>query len=384
MIVRAVLSSPKRIQLLTICPSILTQSPRSPIRSRQFSINYLKMQSIYEKAIRDINAKKKEIVPWTMDVPYAQPYYTFSPDDRRWVPVLPASLQVEKVAEAEDLPMKISLYTWNVDFMLPQANARMTAVLAHLASLVRPTRTSTLAIMFLQEMLHSDLEILCAHPGVRAHFYMTDITPEYWQSGHYGTVTLTDKRLPLREVFRVHYADTKMERDALFIDVLHPGSSKPLRFCNTHLESLIATPPLRPSQMRTAAKFMHDEKVVGSILAGDLNAIEPFDKTLHSDNKLQDAYLELGGKEEDERGHTWGQQAATVLRKQFGTSRMDKVFFCGALEVTKLERFGVDVVVDDEDAASDLTKLGLEKPWVTDHLGVSADFQLKKGVTQRL
>ena len=383
MIVRAVVRSSKRTQLLTICPSLLTQPPLLYIKSRRFSI-YLNMQSIYEKALRDINAKKKETVPWKTDVPYRQPYYTFSADDNRWVPVLPASLQVENAAEAEDLPTKISLYTWNVDFMLPQANARMAAALAHLALLVRPTRPSALAIMFLQEMLHSDLEILCAHPGIRAHFYMTDITPEHWQSGHYGTVTLTDKRLPVREVFRVHYEDTKMERDALFVDVLHPTFSKHIRFCNTHLESLIATPPLRPSQMKTAAKFMHDEKVVGSILAGDLNAIEPFDKTLHSDNKLRDAYLELGGSEEDEWGHTWGQQAATSLRKQFGTSRMDKVFFCGDLEVTKLEKFGVDVVVDDEEAASDLTKLGLEKPWVTDHLGVRADFQLKKEVIQKL
>lgn len=269
--------------------------------------------------------------------------------------------------------------------MLPHADARMNAALAHLASIIRPTRPSALSVMFLQEMLHSDLTILCAHPGIRGHFCMTDITPEHWESGHYGTVVMIDKRLPVTEVFRVHYADTKMERDALFVDVCHPASSKPIRFCNTHLESLIATPPVRPLQMITAAKYMHDEKVAGSILAGDLNAIQPFDKTLHSDNWLKDAYLELGGSEEDVGGHTWGQQAATNLRDQFGTSRMDKVFFCGGLEVKKLEHFGVDVVVEaDDSAGNDLMKLGLEKPWVTDHLGVRADFELKKEDTQKL
>lgn len=318
-------------------------------------------------------------MPWMKDQPYLQPYYKFSQDERRWVPVGPGDHQVNKAAEVEDLPANICLYTWNVDFMLPHADARMTAALAHLASLVRPARPSAPAVIFLQEMLHSDLAILSDHPGIRAHFYMTDLTPEYWESGHYGTVTLVDKRLPVNEVFRVHYNDTRMERDALFVDILHPASSKPVRFCNTHLESLIATPPLRPSQMSIAAKFMHDEKVAGSILAGDLNAIQPFDKTLHSDNKLKDAYLELGGSEDDETGHTWGQQAATNLRKQFGTSRMDKIFFCGQLEAKKLEHFGVDVIVEDNDhVANDLMKLGLQKPWVTDHLGVRADFELRK------
>lgn len=342
------------------------------------------MQAMYEKALRDINAKKKESVPWTRDEPHSQPYYTFSQDEDRWAPVWPTSHQDDKPAEAGDLPAKISLYTWNVDFMLPHADERMNAALANLASIIRPTRPSTLAVMFLQEMLQSDLIILCAHPGIRAHFYMTDITPEYWESGHYGTVVMIDKRLPVTEVFRVHYADTKMERDALFVDVRHPASSKPIRFCNTHLESLIAAPPVRPLQMRMAAKYMHDEKVVGSILAGDLNAIQPFDKTLHSDNRLKDAYLELGGSEEDVGGHTWGQQAATNLREQFGTSRMDKVFFCGGLEVKKIENFGVDVVVEENDSVgNDLMKLGLEKPWVTDHLGVRADFELKKEDMQK-
>ena len=51
----------------------------------------------------------------------------------------------------------------------------------------------------------------------------------------------------------------------------------------------------------------------GSVLAGDLNAIEPFDRTLHLDNGLKDAYLELGGKEDSEDGYTWGQQAPKAL-----------------------------------------------------------------------
>jgi tyrosyl-DNA phosphodiesterase 2 len=342
------------------------------------------MQAMYEKALRAINAKKKDSVPWERDEPHPQPYYTFSQQKNGWVSMWPVSHPKDKAVD-EDIPAKLSLYTWNVDFMLPHPNERMNAALAHLASIIRPTRPSALAVMFLQEMLESDLTILRDHPGIRAHFYMTDITAEHWESGHYGTVTLIDKRLPIEEVFRVHYTDTKMERDALFVDILHPASPKSVRFCNTHLESLIADPPLRPLQTRTAAKFMHDGNLVGSILAGDLNAIQPFDRTLHSDNRLKDAYLELGGNEEDEKGHTWGQQAATNLRTQFGTSRMDKVFFCGVLEVKKLEHFGVDVIVEDtEIVANDLMMLGLEKAWVTDHLGVRADFELRTEGTQKL
>jgi len=98
-----------------------------------------------------------------------------------------------------------------------------------------------------------------------------------------------------------------------------------------------------------------------------------------SDNELKDAYLELGGDEDDAAGHTWGQQAATNLRERFGTSRMDKVFFCGDMDVTKFEKFGMDVIVENQDVEDDLLKLGLEKPWITDHLGVWAEFEVKKG-----
>ena len=41
--------------------------------------------------------------------------------------------------------------------------------------------------------------------------------------------------------------------------------------------------------------------------------IEPFDRKLHSDNGLKDAYLELGGKEDSDDGFTWGQQAPKAL-----------------------------------------------------------------------
>lgn len=164
-----------------------------------------------------------------------------------------------------------------------------------------------------------------------------------------------------------------MERDGLFIDLL--VNDKILRICSTHLESLIAKPPKRPSQLAASAKFMHQADA--SILGGDLNAIETFDKSLHSDNNLKDAYLETGGVEDAESGMTWGQMAATKEREKFGLSRMDKLMFSGALEVEHFERFGIDVVVEDQKVAKQLMEgHGLEKPWVTDHLGVRGDFRI--------
>lgn len=112
-------------------------------------------------------------------------------------------------------------------------------------------------------------------------------------------------------------------------------------------------------------------------LAGDLNATQEYDKHLHTDNRLKDAYLERGGQEDDaEAGHTWGQQAAPAARERFGTTRMDKTYFCGSVKCTLVESFGADVQVDNEDERKQIVDLGVEKPWVTDHLGVHAIFEL--------
>jgi len=188
-----------------------------------------------------------------------------------------------------------------------------------------------------------------------------------------GTCVLISKSINIAKVFRVHYEHTAMERDALFIDSVL--NSKTIRICCTHLESLVADPPLRPKQLAAAAQFMHEAD--GSILGGDLNAIQPFDKHLHSDNDLKDAYLETGGKEDDETGMTWGQMAPTRERERFGLSRMDKLMFCGAVEIKSFEYFGLNVVLDDGPVAKQLVEEdGLEKPWVTDHLGVRGDFHV--------
>jgi tyrosyl-DNA phosphodiesterase 2 len=57
---------------------------------------------------------------------------------------------------------------------------------------------------------------------------------------------------------------------------------------------------------------------------------------------------------------------------------LDKILFCGgALKLMAFERFGKDVVVEEEGPASRLVYDDLEKAWVTDHLGVRAEFRVE-------
>lgn len=327
------------------------------------------MDSLVQKSIQEVEAKKKSSVPWQFDQPYQQPYYVFN--NTEWKAQEPASKSSPGTADIT----KLALHSWNIDFMLPLAQSRMNKALSHLESMVVQTEPSTASVIYLQECVESDLQTISSNPWVRSNFALTDLSGNNWQSGHYGTISLIDKRLPITACFRVHYSQTRMERDVLIVDVKLQQQS--VRLCNSHLESLALEPPFRIPQMKLIAGYMHDQAVDGAACAGDFNAIQPFDKTLHSDNGLKDAYLELGGSEEDASGHTWGQQAATVQRERFGTSRMDKVYFVGGLELMDFEKFGADVCVDDKAEQDQIVGLGFDKPWITDHLGVKAVFGVR-------
>ncbi|EXJ57130.1 hypothetical protein A1O7_07474 [Cladophialophora yegresii CBS 114405] len=324
-----------------------------------------------KKIIELIESKKKPSHPWKRQERFDQPYFSFSPQTSSWQEV-----ESSKDTKTESAVSTFSVQSWNIDFMLPYADERMLPALKHLRSHVSGTPLPT--IIMLQEMLETDLALVQAQSWVRENYYLTDIDKQYWESGHYGTCTLIPKALSITAVFRVHYEQTVMERDGLFVDVKF-GNGQVIRICNTHLESLVADPPRRPHQLATAAKWMHSPDVSGSVLGGDLNAIQAFDETLHSDNDLHDAYLTLGGKEHSDEGYTWGQMAPTKLRNMFGCSRMDKFFFCGQLTVEKFERFGYGVEVEEESVKKALIEHeGLEAGWITDHLGVKVQFSLEK------
>jgi tyrosyl-DNA phosphodiesterase 2 len=296
-------------------------------------------------------------------------------------------------------PPTITVLTWNIDFMRPLPKERMSAALAYLGSYISSSVDSSHAVIILfQEMVASDLKLIQTAEWIRERFYTTDRDTNNFKGGYYGTHTLIDRRLTIRDVFRVRYGATRMGRDALFVDVAFPSpqpatvpmgplppnteerrQEKTIRICCTHLESLVSASPLRPLQMATVSSFMQSPTVHGSILAGDLNAIQPFDRTLHTENSLQDAYIELGGLEDSEEGFTWGQMAGKQSREQYGCSRMDKVLFCGKVAVKRLERIGMGVEVDKKEDREMLMKLGdLDGGYATDHLGLRADLEVVK------
>ncbi len=300
------------------------------------------------------------------DPEQVQPYYAFS--SSKWQPITTPSPQ------PTSLPSPIKLITWNIDFQSPNKTQRITAALAYLHTLISALPSTVPAIMFLQEMVDTDLEIIKSTPWLQSDFHITDTTSENW-AHHYGTTTLIDKRLPIASVFRRRYI-SEMGRDGLFVDI--KDTVKCIRFCNTHLESLIARPPLRPAQVKLASRYLHEADA--GVVVGDFNAIEEFDRSLHGENGLRDAYLEDGGVEGEEGGWTWGMQSGAVGRK-YGCSRMDKVLFCGEVEVGGLERIGegMKVRVDEEgeeEAAAEEEELGDGEQWVTDHLGLMADLHV--------
>ncbi|KAJ4991557.1 hypothetical protein SVAN01_02938 [Stagonosporopsis vannaccii] len=248
-------------------------------------------------------------------------------------------------------PKNIRVISWNIDMLVPFGNERMTAALQYLEGL----------------MTHSDLDLIKSSQWIQDQFAITDKDRSSWLTPHYGTTTLIDARLDIANVFRVPVL-SKFDRDGLFVDIAvskHPApaeaTAKVLRLCNVHLESLIANPPVRPHQLSALATYLHAPEVACALLAGDLNAIEPFDRTLHTDHRLEDAYLSLGGKEGSDEGYTWGYQVPSAMREKFGCSRMDK-------------RIGAGVKVA-ENMREEVRQAG-EEEWVSDHYGVMGDFEI--------
>ncbi|KAI1261721.1 endonuclease/exonuclease/phosphatase family protein [Xylariaceae sp. FL1019] len=330
------------------------------------------MEEIFQKAVKRAMQSEKPIdsVPWALDSPHPQDIYAYDSTTSSWTSGSSAS------AQSPDTQIThIALFSWNIDFMLPFEKDRMRIGLSHLQTHISSLPRTTAAVIFLQECLVQDLASIGETNWVRDGFRVTDTDSSSWGTSYYGTTTLVDARLDVKSVFRVHYSASRMQRDALFVDVCI-SPDKIVRLCNTHLESLET--PLRAPQVALIAKFMHAPEVSGALAAGDFNAIGEYDRTLHSENALQDVYLELGGEEDSEEGYTWGQQAATVLRKLYGCSRMDKVFLSGKLKAEKFERFGVDVELEDEEQKEEIRELGFEKAWITDHLGVMTVVSLDK------
>ncbi|KAJ9625869.1 hypothetical protein H2203_004633 [Taxawa tesnikishii (nom. ined.)] len=210
--------------------------------------------------------------------------------------------------------------------------------------------------------------IVDTDPWVRERFYITDIDERNWDAGWYGTTTLIDRRLPVSNCFRVPM-ESRFGRDGLFVDIplgIHNSeprstsdgapASEPednvLRICNVHLESLSRRTlplPLASSPGSQAAR-RGSPHIASGLITGDFNAIQPFDRTLHTDLNLRDAYLSLGAPENPtgrnpelegpDPGFTWGFQSPPGEAERYGCSRMDKIMMCGAARARSLVRIG--------------------------------------------
>ncbi|PIG81642.1 endonuclease/exonuclease/phosphatase family protein [Aspergillus arachidicola] len=350
------------------------------------------------KALQALSPKGS-IMP---DSPNPQLYYCYNQTTQTWNPVQADTAPeptTTTTINTSTTPLKtFTLTTWNIDFQQRCKAERTRAGLNYLSkALLRPNDDKTndvtpINIIFLQEMVPNDLTIIQQTKWIQDNFFITDLNHTQWRSS-YGTTTLIDKRCHVQRVFRVPYSTSRMQRDGLFVDLdCQQGGGTgseigTLRLCNTHLESLLSNPPIRPMQLYLASQFMHGSgpgetdlpTPHAAILAGDLNAFAPEDLTAPNECGLHDAFLVLGGKDGTEESFTWGQQIPDWLREKFGCSRMDKVLFCGGLEVDRLERIGAGEMVwieypDMSDEETEDEKG--EEMWITDHLGLSAEFRI--------
>ncbi|KAK7949452.1 endonuclease exonuclease phosphatase family protein [Apiospora saccharicola] len=376
----------------------------------------------------DLPGLKNQYGPVEPGDPVHQNYYTYNPRKPRWQP------RMGRVAGASSVPglSKLALFSWNIDYMAADftirktlKRARMTAALRALETATgiepreqAPLSPQTATVVFLQGCVREDLDILAERPWGRT------------------TTMLIDRRLPLFNVFRAYYPETSMARNALCVDIamgagggLGPqggGRYKTTRLCNTQLEGGLSsskTPPtVRPAQMRRLAGLLKggdgdsdsdkNNHVAAGIVAGDFHATQDYDRTLPSENGLRDAYLELGGTEESEEGHTWGPQATTAAREGLGVerARLDKVlYFPGSnnhnsdggaqddnragdgnddddaviLKPLRFKRFGAGVELRPgavkRNAEKVLAEMGCAKAWVTDHFEVMAEFEVVAG-----
>ncbi|KAH7109446.1 Endonuclease/exonuclease/phosphatase, partial [Dendryphion nanum] len=311
-----------------------------------------------------------------------QPFFSFS--EGIWKPH-----SSQSSCSSANRPLEsLHILSWNIDFSAPFPRARMTAALSHIEYLLTTIPSTSAVIVFLQEMQEvniamtdveqqaNDLTQLREAPWVQDRFYLTDIDSAAWDS-LYGQVTLIDRRLNVAQVSRLRFV-SEYQRDALFVDVpLTSGNGCILRLCNVHLDSTYGS--MRPIQWKALAKHLQDQGsgITGSVLAGDCNANQPRDETEPQNNGFKDAYVEFGGREDDEEGLTWGFQS--VDWKRWGRKRLDKIVFWGEVEAKSLARIGVGVKVQDDVVIRELEALD-ELTFATDHFGLIAELSIRPGL----
>ncbi|KAK8026350.1 Endonuclease/exonuclease/phosphatase [Apiospora marii] len=362
--------------------------------------------------------------------PIRQNYYIYNSRKPKWEPRTAGTQKAHHVGGGQQL-CKLAVYSWNLDFMVPVPRVRKTRMAAALRALeaatgidrrARPLSSTTATVVVLQGCLQEDLRVMAERPRVRDNFFMTDLRPA---KPALTTTMLVDRRLPPSRVFR-----TGMARDAFCVDVSMAAASAPggprarrtIRLCTTHLDGGVTkaeadptktrtrtTPPtVRPAQMRRVAGLLKDGStgVAAGIAAGDFRAVRDYDRTLPADLGLRDAYLALGGEEDAPGGYTWGPQAPrrpaqegggeerkkslslALVKGKVGCARRDKVCYfdgSGALRLLGFHTFGAGLELPPVKAkeARSMRELGYEKAWITDRIGVMAEFEVVAGPERR-
>lgn len=341
--------------------------------------------------------------------PKSQPIHSFY-SGTTWQCVKPPTAKGGLGVNEATKISNLRVLTWNIDYMAPFPQARLASALSYLQTLVEGIPASTAVIICFQELrqdvpinfdrleksfdpqIADDLRQIASAAWIQERFLVTDLTTDHWRCG-YNSVTLIDKRLGVVSVARLPFV-SEYRREALLLDIAVTPSgglaecraaNKPsiLRLCNVHLDSMAGKPPMRPIQWKACARYLQDESdgVVAGILVGDCNANQNYDLTQAEENGFKDAYLEMGGKESDPQGYTWGPQSKG---SRFPHKRMDKVCFWQLdeieadqrlLELKGLERIGVGIKVEDKSISAKLAEQGW-LDFVTDHYGLMADFKV--------
>ncbi|KKK19798.1 hypothetical protein ARAM_003376 [Aspergillus rambellii] len=310
--------------------------------------------------MQDISSVRKSQAAPVLDTALIQPFYSYNHDPGRqeWQPARSSSNSSVSHGESQQVAAGVlRLITWNIDFQIPAANERMSAALQYLAQLLynNPDQNHDIpTVIFFQEMVLSDIELIKDTRWIREGFYVTDTS---------GSATL---------VINVHQTQP----------IQAPAKSSV--YAILILKALCLS--RQSGQSNSKSRPSEEEAVVlptphAALLAGDLNAFAPEDGTAPTECGLQDVFLKLGGQEGTEEAFTWGQQVPRYIKKKFGCSRMDKVLFCGGIEPLRLQKIGEGVKAwvqypeqSDEDS-TDSTDDG-EEVWATDHIGLCAELKI--------
>jgi tyrosyl-DNA phosphodiesterase 2 len=119
---------------------------------------------------------------WRRGEPTPQEYFTFR--NGLWYPV-EAHLGSAAQASAETpRSFQFAVLSWNIDFMRPEDDARMSAALKHLHSLVADKPHPS--VIMLNEMTKTDLALIKRADWVREGYNISDATTDHWESPTYG------------------------------------------------------------------------------------------------------------------------------------------------------------------------------------------------------